>query len=123
MIFPLKNLNFEDTVITVQNDPDSYAELQYPNFMSMPSDIIISSHLKLRGEHFNGINGQGIKTKIYSIISKICTRDPNKSDEALKALALEEIKRRIFKTNENTYKRLYETTKLKLEFIKLIKGN
>lgn len=123
MIFPLKNLNFEDTVITVQNDPDSYAELQYPNFMNMPSDIIISSHLKLRGEHFNSINGQGIKTKIYSIISKICTRDPNKSDEALKALALEEIKKRIFKTNENTYKRLYETTRLKLEFIKSIKGN
>ena len=125
MIFPLQKIKFEDSEITIQNQPAAYAQRQYPNFMSMPSDIEISPHINLRKESTGhaGKTGQNrFKRLLYCLLFKLCFKNVNDSNIDYKCIAARECKFRIFKKSENAmYKELYETTKQKLEFLKSIK--
>lgn len=121
MIFPLKKAKFENIEIWIQNNPIEYAERQYKHCLKMPSDIIISSHLYYRSEHFKLDTNKIIKLKLYKFLLLLIYRKKDSTNSLCKNLAIEEIKRLLTrKTSKDEYKDLYEKIKKKLEFFKSI---
>lgn len=124
-IFPLKKAKFEDIEISIQNNALEYAELQYSNCMSMPSDIEISPHINLRKENtekHNHITGNKFKEFLYQLVFKICMRNVTDENLNYKSMVIREFKERLYSKKESeVLKKLYETTKQKLDFLKTIK--
>ena len=122
MIFPLRRMKFEDGEIWVQNKPLEYAELQYRNCMSMPSDIIISPHIDARGKRVkNSYSLTYLKLKVYRLLLKLCFRNINEKNAVSKSLVAQELKTILLEPLYN-YKDAYYDILAKYEFIKTIKG-
>lgn len=119
--FPLKKIKFEDAEVFVQNKPFEYAELQYKNYMQMPSDIEISPHIKCRKNDLIKHEIVNLKTGIYNCLLKLCFRNINEKNVYSKQLVMSLIEAALFdKKGDEKYKELYEQMCLKLEFIKSI---
>lgn len=52
-IFPLRKMRFEDTSLYAPNNPESLSELEYPRFMSYPSDVGRTSHLMFKEKYMS----------------------------------------------------------------------
>lgn len=122
-IFPLKEGEFENKTIMLQNNPEIFCEKQYANFKQMPQDIELCQHYQARsGKNLIAKHDNHVNDTFKLIVNKLIEKT-NRDNYEFCFLLLKRIEDFLRYPSEKVrYKKLYFQYYEKYKFIKSIKN-